>query len=240
MKARQRPLGWRDRRRNEAKKWVRVQLRLDFEHSVGVNLLYGGFVIGLRHDSVHKERLDHRPILCRQRLLHLAWTRVGDHDGVRRVGRTKSRGQKLRPKHVDVRLHRHLHHFLMKMADGGGGVTTRRHSKSGVLNDLESFDGSLGGVGSPNRSGVVKRGFNQRLEGDGDDFLRRAPRGTRKRLQKSDLRPGLGGHFPTMGAEGEMRIKFDAQKSRRSIETQHVTPESDRRMEIALVSIWGK
>ena len=61
---------------------------------------------------------------------------------------------------MNVRLHRQLHHFVVEVVDGGGGVATRSHAEGRVLNNLESFDGGFGGVGGPDWGGIVESGFN--------------------------------------------------------------------------------
>ena len=90
-----------------------------------------------------------------QRVLHPSWTRRQSDCGVRRMRWAQSRGQELGRQHLVVVGYRHDHSLMVEMIRLGGEVAAGYDAQSLVLSFLESLDGGRGGVGEPDRSGVV-------------------------------------------------------------------------------------
>ena len=103
--------------RTATEDWVRPQ-RLDNSFDcVSVYATDGGFIGGSFHDSVVEKQRNNVTIARCEGLFHPPRTWVGSDGGVRRVGGTKGRGQKLGAQHVDVGGHRQLLHLLMEVFD---------------------------------------------------------------------------------------------------------------------------
>ena len=115
--AREGALGSVDRRGDVAKDRISLEIVSVVYHGVGLYLPNSFLMRIWRKDSVTKERFTHIPLSGAQCFFHLSWAglRHGDREGG--MATTRSRGQELRPEHMDVFHNRKLQHLLMKVLD---------------------------------------------------------------------------------------------------------------------------
>ena len=123
--------------------------------------------------------------------------------------RTKTAGQVLGGKHVQVVANKGEFCLLMKVRDGRSSVAASGHPQSSVLDTLELILAQIAGVGGPNCSSVADHRFDIGLVSAQHHFLLAAPTSASQSAKSAKLPAARLDNFVRVGAEVEVGIKIE-------------------------------